>query len=60
MKKNKWWGYQHINDKFQVKRYWDERDLTEAHESTFVRRVCPKFMAKDRDEAMEYIKKYWN
>jgi len=58
--KNKWWGYQHINNSFQAKRYFDQRDLVEAHESPFVRRVTNVFMAVDRTEALQIIANYWS
>lgn len=50
-----WWGYSHINGSIQAKRYFDKRDLSEAHESDFIDRVIPPFMAKDREDALKQI-----
>lgn len=53
---NEWWGYQHSNGSFQVKRYFDERDISDAHDSPFCARVFNKFMARDRDHALTIVK----
>ena len=47
-----WWGYEHENGSFQVKRYFNNRDLVEARESPFVVYVIGPFLAKDREEAL--------
>ncbi len=52
-----WWGYKHINNSIQVKRYFSQLDLDEAHESPFVQRVFHPFKAKDRDDALKIIEK---
>jgi len=54
--KNLWWGYSYINGSIQVKRYFDEQDLKEANESSFVDTVFKPFKAKDREEAIKIIK----
>lgn len=56
--KNLWWGYKHVYGTLQVKRYFDQRDLTEAMESDFVQQLVPPFEAANRDEALAYIKEY--
>jgi len=53
---NEWWGYQHENGGIQVKRYFGIKDIQEANESPFVRRTFPKFLAKDRNDALSKIK----
>jgi hypothetical protein len=55
MNTNLWWGYQRINGTVQVKRYFDERDLQDAHESPFCREVYAPFSAADRDDAIKQI-----
>lgn len=57
MSNNKWWGYKHINGSLQAKRYFDDRDLSEAYESPFVDQVILPFEAEDREQALEHIKK---
>jgi len=48
----KWWAYLHTNGSVQVKRYFDERDLSEARESDFVQEVTQPFEALDRFDAI--------
>jgi hypothetical protein len=55
MPTNKWWGYLHTNGSIQAKRYFDKRDLSEAHESPFVERVSGVVEAADRNEALRLI-----
>lgn len=50
-----WWGYLHTNGTIQVKRFFDDLDLQDAHESPFVERVFPPFKAKNRDDAIRII-----
>lgn len=52
-----WWGYIHQNDTIQPKRFFDFRDIIEAHESPFVKKTYGPFPAKDRNDAIEKIKK---
>jgi len=52
---NKWWGYEHVNGSLQAKRYFDERDLTEARESAFVALVVGPFNCNTREEALRRI-----
>ena len=54
--KNLWWGYKHISGTLQAKRYWDVRDTDEARESPFVDVIVFPFFAKNREEALSYIK----
>lgn len=58
MEKNLWWGYLHVRGTLQAKRYFDKRDLDEAYESDFVAQVVQPFMAKDREEALDHVRKY--
>ena len=53
MSELQWWGYLHTNGSIQVKRYFDEGDLTEARESPFVVTTCRPFDADNRDEAIK-------
>lgn len=53
---NLWWGYIHVNGNIQVKRYFDKRDIEEAHESDFVASVYGPFEAEDRQTAIKKIK----
>lgn len=57
---NKWWGYQHVNGFYQVKRYWNQDDLNEAMESPFISRVSGPFDASDRDDAMSKLIGLWS
>lgn len=52
-----WWGYEHINGSFQVKRFFnDNKDLLEANESPFVKQISNVFYAKNREEALIILK----
>jgi hypothetical protein len=55
--KNLWWGYKHVSGTVQAKRYFDKKDVDEAHESDFVDQVVMPFYAKDREEALDYVRK---
>jgi len=52
MKLPLWWGYLHVNGAVQVKRFFDNRELIEAYESSFVQAVCTPMPCKDRAEAL--------
>jgi hypothetical protein len=54
--KNWWWGYKHISGTYQAKRYFDKLDIDEAKESDFVEQVVYPFLAKDREDALEYVR----
>jgi hypothetical protein len=54
---NRWWGYQHVNGKLQVKRFFDQRDIDEANESDFVQAIVYPFFAKDREDAMNFVRR---
>lgn len=56
LNKIKWWGYMHTNGSLQVKRYFDERDLSEANESPFVETVYPPFEAGGHEHAIQILK----
>lgn len=49
--KQEWWGYQHTSGTYQVKRYYEARDIIEATESPFCKHVVGPFLATDRNEA---------
>ena len=53
---DEWWGYLHINNTIQVKRYFDCEDLHEANASPFVKIVVNPFKATGRENALEIIK----
>jgi hypothetical protein len=55
--KQLWWGYVNINGSIYVKRFYDLRDLQEARQSQFVKRVYGPFEVVNADEALEIIKK---
>jgi hypothetical protein len=52
---NLWWGYLHTNGSIQVKRFFDQRDLSEAMESDFVDQTFGPFQATDRTQALSII-----
>ena len=54
--KNLWWGYLHTSGSLQAKRYFDERDLDDAYESSFCAQVVRPFEADTREEALEIVK----
>ncbi len=51
----KWWGYLHVNGTVHPRRYFDDRDLEEANESSFVSWVSPAFKATDRLDAINKL-----
>lgn len=53
--KMKWWGYKHTNGSIQAKRYFDEQDIEDAHESPFCEIVVYPFEAANREEAITHI-----
>ena len=53
--KNLWWGYLHTNGSIQAKRFFDNRDLQDAQESTFVVGYHGPFEAEDRTEALKIL-----
>ena len=50
-----WWGYLHSSGTLQAKRYFDQQDIDEAHQSPFVEGVVGPFYASSRDEALQII-----
>lgn len=53
--KLQWWGYRHINNSVQAKRFFTSVDISEAMESDMVYDVVGPFLAKDREEALSII-----
>lgn len=53
--KQQWWGYLHISGTYQAKRYFDHKDISEANESPFCRKVVGPFMAEDREDALKQV-----
>ena len=53
--KLQWWGYKHVSGTYQAKRYFDYRDIDDAHDSPFCERVAGPFMAENRDEALKIV-----
>lgn len=51
-----WWGYLHTDESYQVKRYFDVRDINEALKSPFVVSASEPFLARNREEALKIIK----
>ena len=52
----RWWGYVHINNSIQVKRWFgDYRDLEEAVESDFTETTYGPFLAAGRQQAIDHI-----
>ena len=49
---NLWWGYIHQNGKVNVKRFFDQKDVTEASTSDFVATVFLPRECKDREDAL--------
>lgn len=54
---NEWWGYKHVSGTYQAKRYFDRLDITEAQESPFCEVVVGPFLAENREDALEQVKK---
>ena len=52
---NLWWGYKHTSGSYQAKRYFDQQDIDDAHESPFCDMVVGPFKAKDREEALKKV-----
>jgi len=50
-----WWGYAHVNDTYNVKRYFGPRDIEEARESDFVKSVSEPFEAVCRADAINKL-----
>jgi len=57
---NKWWGYLHVEGTLQVKRYFGPMDISEAQESPFVDIVAGPWECKNREEAIEKLKRAVN
>ncbi len=55
-----WWGYRHTSGTLQAKRYFDPRDIEEAHESPFCACVVGPFKATGRDDALRIVKERTN
>jgi len=53
---NTWWGYLHVNQSIQVKRFFSDSDIHEARESDFVLAVTWPFGAVDREDALRQAK----
>ena len=54
-KKLLWWGYQHVNGSFQVKRFLSDEDISDARNSPFCIRATGPFWALDREEAIKIL-----
>mgnify|MGYP003589294431 CR=1 FL=1 len=54
----KWWGYIHENGSLQIKRFLDDRDLEDACESPFVKRILPIVDVPSREEAEKVLVAY--
>jgi hypothetical protein len=52
----KWWGYLHTEGTVQVKRFFDQLDITEANQSPFVKEIVQPFDAASREEAVQKVK----
>lgn len=50
-----WWGYKHTNGSYQAKRYFDPRDISEAHKSPFCDKVVGPFEAVSREDALQKV-----
>ena len=55
MKELEWWGYIHINGTLQIKRYFDQLDITEAYESPFCTDIRGPVEANTREEAQKKL-----
>lgn len=51
----KWWGYRHVSGDLILKRYFDQKDIEEAHESPFVEEVFGPVSAMSKAEAIVMI-----
>ena len=52
---NLWWGYQHVNETYQVKRYFGPMDIEEAMQSNFVAEIAGPIPCTDRQDAINQI-----
>jgi len=50
-----WWGYKHENGSYQAKRYFDQRDIEDAKDSSFCHIVVLPFQAVNREEALKIV-----
>jgi len=50
-----WWGYKHVNDTLQVKRFCTVEDIFDARRSDFVAEVKGPFRAHTREEALKNL-----
>lgn len=57
---NRWWGYLHTDGTVHAKRYFDQRDLDEARESTFVDQIMEPFDAESSMDAVSTLRKFFN
>lgn len=57
---NRWWGYLHTDGSVHAKRYFDQRDLDEARESTFVDQIMEPFDAESSMDAVSTLRKFFN
>ena len=51
-----WWAYVHDDGSIQVKRFFDQMDISEARDSPFVQRTAGPFLAEDREDAIRIAK----
>ncbi len=56
MNKLQWWGYVHTSGTLHLKRYFDQRDTQEAHESPFCARVFGPWEADTHEEALRILR----
>lgn len=50
-----WWGYEHVAGTFQIKRFFDVKDIIDANDSPFCKHVVGPFEAENRDEALDLL-----
>lgn len=50
-----WWAYIHVNGSLHIKRYFDPRDLEEAHQSDFVSLVINPSSAVTQSEFSDIV-----
>ena len=55
--KAQWWGYVHVSGTYQAKRYFEPLDIQEAKESPMCKYIFGPFLAANREEAIDIIKK---
>lgn len=51
-----WWGYEHTQGTYHVKRYYSAEDIHEAQQSPFCKQVVGPFPAEGREEAIYMTK----